>query len=757
MPASSPTIRAALERLRWKIRAYVWFEGLASTIAVAGLVFWIGLLMDWFWEPSQAVRIFGWCVAASFAAWLVYRQIFSRVAATLDDADLALVIERRFTDFDESLLTAVASAAGPDPGLVRAATAGASAAVTRPAATSTGEALLARATEIAETRLKKIRIEEVFDYRPLQKAILLAVTAIGSVCGFAVWQSEAFAVWMRRLALTSDPWPRTVVLRVDGFAADEQGQRLEKIPPDDRFELSVWADLSGDHKPPEMVEIRFRHEDGRRGRDSMSRVGTVTSGAEPSQQYRYSFQDIADDLRFDVVGGDGRIRDLLLKVVPRPRLIDTMLACEYPTYLRRSPEQLEVTGTMLVPIGTRLRLTARSTKPLEWMRVHDRQMKFDDQHLYADGEDRQSIEIDLPQLEQDITLLISLRDTDGITTREPIRLALVATEDPPPQVAVRPAGIGTIVTPSARIPFQGSIADPHYGMARAWFVVKQPDRTDKVLPLDDDLAGRQELRVDHAVDLRDPDPTTGNRRLDLHPNDTITITVYASDDYDLAAEPQIGASQSFLFEIVTPEKLLSVLQRQELSLRQRFESIYLRMSDARNMLSRIQTPSEDERVAASDDAPPVSDRRRLRVAGVRQNVAQAAQETIGVAEGFEGITLEMVNNRVDTPELLKRLNELIAIPLREIAEQDLVLVENQVEALQSSLEDSDEAAARLTETIDQVDSVLVAMQRVLDSMLELESYNEVVQLLQGIIEDQARLQDETKEQQKARLRGLLDD
>ena len=53
---------------------------------------------------------------------------------------------------------------------------------------------------------------------------------------------------------------------------------------------------------------------------------------------------------------------------------------------------------------------------------------------------------------KDTTLLFTLTDTDGITSREPVRLALVALADQPPQMAVQLDGIGTAMTPQARIP-----------------------------------------------------------------------------------------------------------------------------------------------------------------------------------------------------------------------------------------------------------------------------------------------------------------
>jgi hypothetical protein len=49
------------------------------------------------------------------------------------------------------------------------------------------------------------------------------------------------------------------------------------------------------------------------------------------------------------------------------------------------------------------------------------------------------------------------------------------------------------------------------------------------------------------------------------------------------------------------------------------------------------------------------------------------------------------------------------------------------------------------------------MRQVLDRMLELESYNEVLSLLREIITEQEQLRRKTNQRQKERLENLLED
>jgi hypothetical protein len=60
------------------------------------------------------------------------------------------------------------------------------------------------------------------------------------------------------------------------------------------------------------------------------------------------------------------------------------------------------------------------------------------------------------------------------------------------------------------------------------------------------------------------------------------------------------------------------------------------------------------------------------------------------------------------------------------------------------------------ELVRRTDLVLARMRAVLDKMMELESFNEVVELLRGMIRTQEQIRAETLEQQKRRAREALE-
>jgi hypothetical protein len=278
-----------------------------------------------------------------------------------------------------------------------------------------------------------------------------------------------------------------------------------------------------------------------------------------------------------------------------------------------------------------------------------------------------------------------------------------------------------------------------------------------------------------AFDTREIDPITGVRPLALVPGQRLSLSVKASDQYDLSPEPRTGSGPIYTLDVVTAADLLALLERRELELRQRFEAIFEKMTDTRNLLSRVEfsdsaeesgaTPGIDaDALPVAGDAPTSDEsaleraraRPRLRVAGALQNIAQSADETLGVAEAFDEIHDQLTNNRIENRDVKTRLREYIALPLRQIAEKRMPELTAQVQLTEEKIDDNVAGPAALDLAVASADRVLVEMQQVLERMLELETYNEVLGQLRDILNDQEDLRRKTQERQRERLRGIFD-
>ena len=66
------------------------------------------------------------------------------------------------------------------------------------------------------------------------------------------------------------------------------------------------------------------------------------------------------------------------------------------------------------------------------------------------------------------------------------------------------------------------------------------------------------------------------------------------------------------------------------------------------------------------------------------------------------------------------------------------------------------AASAREGLLSRTDDVLARMRAVLDKMMELESYNEVIELLRGVIRTQEEIRSETLQRQRQRAREALE-
>jgi hypothetical protein len=250
--------------------------------------------------------------------------------------------------------------------------------------------------------------------------------------------------------------------------------------------------------------------------------------------------------------------------------------------------------------------------------------------------------------------------------------------------------------------------------------------------------------------------------------------VRARDNCALPGGPNIGTSDRYSLEVVTPDRLRAMLEARELNLRRRYEQLIEEVTDTRDALARFELTTVPAAASAPIEKSPASDAagnaagsgksadeqlsaNKLRVERSLQNSRKNADETLGVATSFDDLHDELVNNRIDTPELKSRLKEGIADPLRGVATVQFPLLDERLTALQAALGDATTAPPALLAAQQQLDAILVEMQQVLGKMMEIETFNEVVDQLRGIIEAQQKLTERTKDARRRKVRNLLED
>jgi len=151
-------------------------------------------------------------------------------------------------------------------------------------------------------------------------------------------------------------------------------------------------------------------------------------------------------------------------------------------------------------------------------------------------------------------------------------------------------------------------------------------------------------------------------------------------------------------------------------------------------------------------------RRRLRVQQVLAQSSKSRQEVRGVAEGFDAIREELINNRTDSINHQTRLENDVYKPLLYITDELFTELDRQVnEDLEPRIDDPAGYVAAADQSIVQIEEILVRIDEVLEKLQKFEDINRLIEIVRAMIEQQDDLTEETKAEQTKRVLQELQD
>lgn len=532
MNLSLPTeIRKLFQKIRRQIRIYLAAEGLGICIFQLGLLFWISLGIDRFLESAPLFRLFFLVFSGIWTVVSLVFLVFRPLVKPISDHALAILLERQFPEFNDSLLTLVEPEKGTYTEEVLPADFTPDVFGTDASQTTHRDALLAQVREELAPKLQNFRLRPIFRFRPLILGVLGAILTATSISGFAYTQPQLFSIWKTRfLALSSTPWPRAVQIEMKGNFQNG----VLKVARGSDVEIRLRAGVrEPDPSQPgkkltdtlRTVVFSYQTEDGIRDRIAMERENETFTDEEEWADFTYTYRGVLNSFTFDVTAGDASQRGLRVEVVDSPTLT-LSLRLEYPQYTALTPTTVSPGTIQTIPAGTRVSILGNANKPLEsavlqiagqeaeipesqWISRQDpassatpipmqasapkaAQAKVPSANSSNSGSpnsvppvqnpsqasDRfmirpsstngRQIEIPFGIFREDTTLTFTLHDTDGISSPVPVRLQLAVEEDTLPALAVDPWGIGDAITPNAYLPMKGKISDD-YGLKNVGF------------------------------------------------------------------------------------------------------------------------------------------------------------------------------------------------------------------------------------------------------------------------------------------------
>ena len=815
-----PEIDSLLAQLRRRIRQYVLVEGIAWVVIVLAAIFWVTMGLNWLYFEASSLELPRWfrifiqvgavgLVAAAIVLWVLLRYL-----KRMRTRALALVLERRFPELDDRLITAVEVAESQTG-----------------RETELTYAMLRRTVDDVTQAVRTVDVSDVFARRPLWRAVTISVALAASIVAFGLLNRELMASWFGAfIGLEEEYWDRDT--RLVALVVPENAQPND--PPRDFVDFFYKHPKGGDLnlivvvperdeksgkalKVPERVQLRYDLAGDKGG-------ATVTMSKTGERQFSYTLADLLDNMTFTIRGGDFVNRlPYQIGIVDPPTVDSVLLDCDYPDYTgldfttdsrgrRVEAPPRRVTGTLIsLPMETDFTMVAATNKPLIGVRVEcdhfrmrlsadggrlallredglpDRELKLPSElaaawlksgarefrmnfALASDAAQRLAALEDpswIP-LPAETTLRIYLEDTDRIGTIEPSRLLVQGIADEEPKAELAFHGIGEHITRKASIPVSGLIRDD-YGITQTHFAYKLAAKGQPVTPdlpwTPSDFAAPPEGTV-REFRLGGAEAAVERfsvLRLEPEVGQTLVLTVFAEDGDDINGPHSIYAipRPEYTFKVVTDDELLSILFQKELGLRSRFEQIISEVEATRQELDRSRVDLDELKQlrssgGAAERMQPLSGAIQTAADRATIQVNKNALETKGVEIGFAEILDELENNGLLTPNMAERLRDRVVKSLNDITENRFRAVDRAVGAFRAVHEEGGDPTADLRRAIEEIDQMLELMRQVLAEMEDLAKFNELREELRKMISAQEDVREGTQQRLEDLLKRLQD-
>jgi len=528
-------VRARLDRARAAWARVALLEGVQWSVALLVAAALLAFHIDYAFILDTPEKILAtWGAGALLLVACAFALVLRPWRAPRSDEAVALLVERRFPELDERLLSAVELGRIPDP-----------------EARGLSSALIAALTESAGALAAGLPVEKAIPRLGLRRAGQAAAAAALLLLLHATVMGPAFGRWLQRM---THPYAALPVWR---NTRPDVEPKSATVMRGGAFEVTVAIEGKSVRSATLYVDFQGR----------VSRIALAAAGPD---RFVHRFEGLTEGFSYYATAGDGRSNRGRVEVVDPPAVVGARLQIAYPDYTGKPAETLDqASGSFAAPIGSRVTIELRGNRELRGATI---QLPAGPPTPW---EVRGTIARGTIVVQQSGVYTVELTDHYGFRSPAPQEFQLRAIEDQAPEVKiVEPAGDLDIV-PDARIEITGEASDD-YGVAAVrtlWrkgggdptpIPMAQGGRTDRVLPI---------ASVWDLTPLR------------LKPGDIVRFRVEA-EDHDHLTGPNRGTSPEFQLRVVDRAEMERRLAEMQAELQRRLEELIRQQRATREQVER---------------------------------------------------------------------------------------------------------------------------------------------------------------------------
>lgn len=525
---------------------------------------------------------------------------------------------------------------------------------------------------------------------------------------FALAWPETAGIWARRWLLGAEiHWPHKTTLVLAGLSGDAMF-----VPRGEPITLHVAASPST--AVPSVITIRYRYgNDTRRAR--FDQFGP--------NDFRFELEPLAEPTRATIQGGDDWIGPIRLQPIDRPTIVQLILQSRAPgaapdqreqtsadqpdlQFLRRTELELHLTSRVSLASAS---LVGRSgaAPPFE---------QLDDRRYVARW-----------TLTEPLAMEINLIGSEGNLDSHPHALSIGIRKDRAPRVMIRTSGLGPRVSPMVRVPVDFH-ADDDFGL-RSLRVALECER---VVEKANECVSHDIALEAAAEPARECDRSTSLALADYRamPGTTVRLRGVAGDN--CVDGTQLGESRALTFRVVTAEELLH-----EILLRQRAEraKFKLALDQAKEQVEPLEQLAEPQQAGSI----------------VRRH-AIVARQVGQVANRLADSHTELDLNGIADAQTLRLLLVNVIEPMRRLQTASLPAQGARL----ARLSNADAIAELGPQARTEQRAIVAAMQKIMDQMVQWESFVDAVNQLKEILRLQQQVLRSTEELKRAKSRSVFD-
>ncbi len=499
-------------------------------------------------------------------------------------------------------------------------------------------------------------------------------------------------IWFsRNVLLKGDQYPQRTRLSLywnlgGGVWTKTQEGGTIAVPRGENLYIEVRADTKKDVPPRAYLRYEFEGSDGELAK---SPIGAGSN----AHRFRFSFLKLSLPMRLTIRGGDYQPVEgknwWQVRVLEPPTISSLRLECTFPPYTGMPDKVFGIKqlGNLKMPVGTKIKLTAKTTKPIIQARVVS--LTREDVVGGRMGESLLDWPEDAPVTEfsEELVLIkggelfIELLDHENVRNQLAVQFKITAVPDEAPSVSVGVRGVSHMVTPRATVPVVAAVDDDHG--TRAMTISADSGSRKKPYEIVEvkQLTDKQGRTVNFG-----PRKVKGVYRwditlLDTKPGDFLTFKVMATDNEVLMPNPvppdmpagggepkarlpildgaNIGESEVISLKIVDENTLMEKVLADQIELGIEFNSLFQQQMEFRVTTKTIRAEFAKQGALTAQQLTVLKD--------LRQGQGKIPEELVRIADRLLAIAEEIENNRINVPDELRILREALAAPTRALA------------------------------------------------------------------------------------------